>query len=365
MCSEPTLRQAGRISTWRLFLTVLLLHMLCYMPTIGLTNTVAFANMTDQEKQFPLVRVWGTIGWIVANIVVSLGLWAVVYYVFGSDPDLVVETTRMPFFVAGAAAILMGFYSFTLPHTPPPLAGKKVSIREVIGLDAVVQLSSKPFWVFILASLLLCIPLATYYAYAGLFVTQAGIAYPVFHMSFGQMSEVLFMLLMPLAFRYLGVKWMLLIGMLAWVLRYALFALGAPDQVYWMILVGIILHGVCYDFFFVTGMVYVEKKASPAIRAQAQGFLVTMTLGVGMFIGMILMGEIYNVMIEGTTGEERMDQYQLYWFIPAGLAAVVMVGFAMLFYDPRVEEQVQQAEASDVQPPGDKPYPPSDAELPP
>ena len=321
------------------FILILLLHMLCYMPTIGLTNTLAFHNLTNQEKQFPIVRVFGTIGWIVAGVLVSKLL--------GADEE------ALPLMIAGGAGIAMGLYSLTLPHTPPPAAGRKTTVREVLGLDALKRLSSPSFWVFLICSVLICIPLSAYYAYAPVFVKAAGIDHPAFKMSFGQMSEVFFMLIMPLCFARLGVKWMLFIGMLAWVARYALFALGAPDGVLWMILGGILLHGICYDFFFVTGYIYVDKKSSPQIRGQAQGILVLLTLGVGMLIGGIVSGQLFNRIV-AADGADPMKQWQTFWMIPAIGAAVIMGLFAMLFKDdsaPRVTEgEVATAAAAEEQP---------------
>jgi hypothetical protein len=196
------------------------------------------------------------------------------------------------FQIAGGAALLLGLYSFTLPHTPPPLAGKKVDLRALMGVDALVLLKKPSYFTFMLSSFLICIPLAFYYIIASRFIGYAGIANPAFKMSFGQMSEIFFMLVMPLCFARLGVKWMLAVGMLAWVVRYSLFALGAPDAVVWMLLGGILLHGICYDFFFVTGQIYTDKVAPPAIRGQAQGLLVFFTLGLGMFIGAQVAAEI-------------------------------------------------------------------------
>ncbi len=301
------------------FILLLAFHMLCYMPTIGLTNTLAFHNITDQEKQFPLLRVFGTIGWIVAGVFVSLGLKA--------------ETTAVPFYVAGISGLLMGVFSFSLPHTPPPAADKgKITVREVLGLDALAQLNSRPFNVFILSSFLICIPLATYYNFAPIFANDVAISNVAFKMSFGQMSEVLFMLLMPFFFRRLGVKWMLLVGMAAWVLRYALFAFAATEGVAWMIMFGIILHGICYDFFFVTGQIYVDKKSTPEIRGQAQGFLVFVTLGAGMLIGAQVSGWLNNFY---KAGNEVLTAtaWQSFWWVPAIFAAVIMVFFLLMFKD--------------------------------
>jgi nucleoside transporter len=300
------------------FVGILLVHMLCYMPTIGLTNTLAFHNLTNQEKQFPLVRVFGTIGWIVAGVLVS--------YILKADEK------ALPLQIAGAAGIAMGLYSFSLPHTPPPAAGRKATVREVAGLDALGHLGSRSFWVFLISSVLICIPLSAYYAYAPVFVNAAGLENPAFKMSFGQMSEVLFMLIMPLCFVRLGVKWMLFVGMLAWVLRYVLFAIGAPDGVMWMIMGGILLHGICYDFFFVTGYIYVDKKAAPQIRGQAQGIVVLLTLGVGMLIGGIVSGQLFNRIVVADSAEV-MKQWQTFWTVPAIGAAVIMGLFAMLFKD--------------------------------
>ena len=304
-----------------LFIGALLVHSLCYTPTLGLANALAFhhiaaadATAGAQQKRFPLIRVFGTLGWIVAGLIVSAVLHA--------------DETALPLRVAGVAALALGVYSFTLPHRAPPLAGTRATAREILGIDALRRLGGRSFNVFIAASLLVSIPLAAYYAYAPVFVNAAGLDSPAFRMSFGQMSEVLFMLAMPFFFARLGVKWMLLVGMLAWVTRYALFALAAPDAVVWMIMGGIILHGVCYDFFFVTGQIYVDRKAPPAIRAQAQGFLVLITYGVGMLIGTQIAGWVFNDVVGETGG---LDRWQSFWWIPAAFALAVAAFFGLAF----------------------------------
>ncbi|MFQ5606029.1 MAG: nucleoside permease [bacterium] len=307
-----------------LFISLLLLYNLCYMPTIGLANSISFHNIEDQEQQFPLIRVFGTIGWIVAGLAISFGLGQ-----FAADLP---EKTPLPLYLTGVASILLGLYSFTLPHTPPPAKGEKVSVRSIIGLDALQQLGSRPFYIFLLSSFLICIPLAAYYNFTQIFLEAAGFSKIAGTQTLGQMSEVVFMLLMPFFFVRLGVKRMLLIGMFAWVLRYVLFAIGAPDTVVWMILSGILLHGICYDFFFVTGQIYVDKKATPEIRAQAQGFLVLITYGAGMLIGAQVIGRLFNKMVTGE-GTEALSQYQTFWTIPAVFAAAVMLMFAFLFND--------------------------------
>lgn len=252
------------------------LHMLCYFPTLALTNTLAMKNMTDAEKQFPLIRVFGTIGWIIAG----LTLTAMAF-------DKQIEM----FYIAAGSSIAMGIYSFFLPHTPPVKSENAPTLGEIIGIDAFTLFKNRSFLVFMVASFLICIPLAFYYQIASRAVEQSNLP-PALTMSYGQMSEIFFMLIMPLFFARLGVKYMLLFGMLAWVVRYALFAIGAPDQVIWMMIAGVVLHGICYDFFFVTGQIYTDKIAPKAIRGQAQGMLVLFTLGLGMFIGAQVAGRI-------------------------------------------------------------------------
>jgi nucleoside transporter len=307
-----------------LFISLLLLYNLCYMPTLGLANSLAFHNITDQEKQFPVIRVFGTIGWIAAGLFIS--------FVLAGFVTILPEQTALPLYTAAVASIALGLYSFTLPHTPPSAAGQKVSLRSIIGLDALKQLGSRPFYVFIAASLLLCIPLAAYYNFTQIFLGAAGVSNIAATQTLGQMSEVVFMLLMPFFFVRLGVKWMLTVGMGAWVLRYALFALAAPDAIFWMIAAGILLHGICYDFFFVTGQIYVDKKATPAIRGQAQGFLVFVTYGVGMLIGAQVAGNVYNTFLGGEP-QLTLQQWQSFWWIPAAFAAAIMVFFAVAFRD--------------------------------
>ncbi|TVR52918.1 MAG: MFS transporter [Puniceicoccaceae bacterium] len=315
-----------------LFIGMLLLYNLCYMPTLGLANTLAFHNMTNQERDFPIVRVFGTIGWIVAGLFIS-------FVLVSFAGERLPEQTPLPLYTAAVASILLGLYSFTLPHTPPPGAGKPVSVRSILGLDALKELGSRPFYVFIICSLLLCIPLAAYYNFTQLFLEATDFRNIAATQTLGQMSEVIFMLLMPFFFRRLGVKWMLAVGMGAWVLRYVLFALAAPDQVVWIILVGIALHGICYDFFFVTGQIYMDKKANPAIRGQAQGFLVFVTYGIGMLIGAQLAGNLYNAFL-GEQEALSLAQWQSFWYVPAGFAFVILIFFIVTFNDRKVEATI-------------------------
>lgn len=346
-------------------------YMLTYYPTLALSNTLAMKNMTNPDKEFPLIRVFGTIGWIAAGLALTQVGW---------------DTSIQMFHLTAVAALVLGVMSFFLPHTPPVKEGS-ISIRQILGLDALVLLKDRSYLIFMISSFLICIPLAFYYQIASRVVEMGGL--PIGQtMSYGQMSEIFFMVVMPFFFARLGVKWMLGVGMLAWVTRYALFAVGASDQVAWMIIVGILLHGICYDFFFVTGQIYTDKVAPKQIRGQAQGMLVLFTLGLGMFIGAQVAGKIeaahttdeskafaaqvveLNAQIadlqESTAPDEELDEetaaeitaltaqaaearvselkaieWKPLWGKPAAFAAVVMVLFAFLFKQstPKKEEE--------------------------
>ncbi|MAY73426.1 MAG: MFS transporter [Phycisphaerae bacterium] len=318
-----------------LFVGLLLAHMLCYMPTLGLSNTIAFNAISDPEKQFPLVRVWGTIGWIVAGFVVGALAASIADTEGLSKADAETLRASVPafFVVAGVSGIVLGVLSFFLPHTPAPARGQRFSIGKALGSDALMLLKDRSFAVFMICSMLICIPLAAYYQQAAAFATEAGLANVPIKMTFGQMSEIAFMLVMPLMFARLGVKWMLAVGMLAWVARYALFAgAWAPvsGHVMWMIIGGIVLHGICYDFFFVTGQIYTEQAAPKHTRAQAQGFLVLATQGVGMLIGNQLFGRLvgWQTDADGTA-------WRTVWLMPAGFAMAVLVVFVLFFRGPR------------------------------
>ncbi|MBL67578.1 MAG: MFS transporter [Verrucomicrobiales bacterium] len=250
-------------------------YMLTYFPTLALTNTLAMKNMSDPEKEFPGIRLLGTLGWIVAGLALT---W------------LDIEKGINMFYLSAGSAALLGFYSFFLPDTPPVREGK-ITARQILGLDALVLLKNRSYLVFLVASTLICIPLAFYYQITSRIVEMSNL--PIGQtMGYGQWAEVIFMFVMPFFFRRLGVKWMLAVGMLAWVARYVLFSIGAPDEIRWMIIGGILLHGICYDFFFVTGQIYTDQAADKPIRAQAQGLLVFFTLGLGMMIGAQVAGKI-------------------------------------------------------------------------
>ncbi|MDW6004160.1 MFS transporter [Vibrio mangrovi] len=317
------------------FIIILLIYNLCYMPTLGLSNSIAFRNIDDQEKQFPSIRVFGTIGWIVAGLFIS--------FVLGGALGITAEKTALPLYTAAVASALLGLYSFTLPDTQPESSGKQISFKEISGLSVVKDLASPAFFVFMLASFLICIPLAAYYNFTQLFLSAMNVENIAGIQTLGQFSEIIFMLLMPLFFRHLGVKWMLVVGMFAWVLRYALFAISAPDSVMWMIMLGIALHGICYDFFFVTGQIYIDKQCTDKNRGQAQGLLVLVTYGIGMLVGAQVAGMIYNRFLDGQAALTT-DNWASFWWLPASFAAGIALLFILAFKEKNTKN-ASQAEA--------------------
>jgi nucleoside transporter len=297
------------------FYIAILAYTLCFMPTLALTNSLSFDHIRDPGKDFPRIRVLGTIGWIAAGILIG---------------RMQVEATAIPLRIGAAASVLMALYALTLPHTPPHAAGKPLSARDVLGLDALALMKDRSFTVFVLGSFLLCIPLQFYYAFANVFLNETGMLEPASKMTLGQMSEIGFMLLMPYFLVRLGVKKMLIIGMAAWALRYVLFAYGNTSSLIWMLYLGIVLHGICYDFFFVTGQIYVDQRADVRIRAAAQGFIAFVTLGAGQFVGSWLSGVIVERNTIPDTGPALHD-WTAIWLVPALGALGVLVLFAMLF----------------------------------
>ncbi|MEM7476930.1 MAG: MFS transporter [Planctomycetota bacterium] len=373
MCMIPIVGAQGAESG-NLFVWLILAYMVCYMPTLGLGNTIAFTHIPSQDK-FPVIRVWGTIGWIVAGLLIGITGW---------DGSFTI------FWLGAICSLALGVYCFMLPNTPPPLRGKPMDIRNIFMLDAFKLLGDFNFLVFAVCSTLICIPLAFYYGSTSQFLGQTGFAAVGATMTIGQMSEIIFMLLIPFFFRTLGIKVMILIGMACWSIRYLLFAFGAPDQTTWMLLLAVALHGICYDFFFVTGFMYTDQKAPKEIRGQAQALLVFLTQGVGMFIGYKIMGndlfgwsatigdygksvsnakEFGDALTESQSGESlsfletfgsmftrslpeglnqelltsTMAQWKDFWLSPAIMAAVILVGFAIAFWDKAKDSKDDEA----------------------
>ncbi len=311
------------IEDFALFYPVIIAYTLCFMPTLALTNSLSFHHMDNPGKEFPGVRVLGTVSWIIAGLIVGY---------------LNIEDQATPILIASGMSVVMGLYSFTLPHTPPKSKGEKASWQDIIGLDALKLMKDRSFAVLFIASLLICIPLSFYYSFANLFLNNIGVENAAGKMTMGQMSEILFLLLMPFFFKRLGYKKMLMIGMAAWALRYVLFMLGDPGSLVWMLYGGIILHGICYDFFFVTGQIYVDERAPKKIKNAAQGLITFATYGVGMFIGTLLSG----VVAENYTVDQTTYLWDKIWLVPAILSAIVLVLFTIFFREKRVTKSADK-----------------------
>ena len=305
------------------FFWVLLAYALCYNPTLALVNAISFNQMASPEKQFPNVRVFGTVGWIVAGWMIGL---------------LAIEDQASPLRIAAACSALLGVFAFFLPHTPPKSLGRKVTVQDVLGLEALKLMKDRSFAVFVLGSLLICIPLAFYYSFTNAFLNEVGVVNAAGKMTMGQMSEFFFMLVMPFFFVRLGVKRMLLVGMVAWFGRYLLFAFGNAQELVFMYYLGIILHGICYDFFFVTGQIYVDNAAPREFQASAQGFITLVTYGVGMLIGNWISGPIVD-MYATTVGDNVVHDWTAIWLWPAAMSLVVILLFAFFF---RSQEKVER-----------------------
>jgi len=302
---------ATQITDNTAFYAVIVFYSLLYMPTIALSNSIAFHQMTDPGKQFPWIRVFGTVGWIAAGLMIAA---------------LSIEKTQFTFHMAAIASVALGLISFILPNTPPKGKPASASILSTLGADAFVLFKGKAYLIFFIAAILVCIPLSFYYGFANLFLNDVKMENAAGKMVLGQVSEAVFILAIPFLFNTIGVKKMLLLGMTAWILRYVCFAFGNVDTNLWMLYAGIILHGICYDFFFVTGYMYTEKKAGEKIKNAAQGLFTFATYGVGMFIGTWFSGiatDYYTV--------DGVHQWTEIWLVPAYIAIAVLLYFILFF----------------------------------
>jgi nucleoside transporter len=323
--------ELARAPAFATFYPFLLLYMILYMPTLALANAVAFRQLSDPSRQFARIRVWGTVGWIAAGLAIS--------FVFSWDSPQAMSggSLKNTFLMCGAASFLLGIYSLTLPSTPPGVdRTAKVHLGDFLGLQALKLLKEKNFLVFFLASVSICVPLAFYYQHANQFLTEINVANPTGKQTLGQMSEVLFMLMIPVFLQRFGMKTTLLVGMLSWVARYLMFAFGNAGGGAWLLIVGIALHGVCYDFFFVSGQIFIDSKAGKDVKSAAQGLITLATYGVGMLVGFWLAGrvtDIYSI--------NNVHDWRSIWLVPAAIAALVFTVFALSFKNESVRYELQ------------------------
>ena len=307
--------------------TLLLAFCLCYFPTIALTNAITMRQLSDPGRDFPIIRMFGTIGWIVINLIVGF---------------LKVEASPTPFIFASAAAIVMCIFSLVaLPHTPPPARGQKVTVRSVLGLDALAMMKDRSFFIFVIASFLACIPLTFYYSFTNLYLNEVGVENAAGKMSLGQVSEVGMMLAMPLVFRAFSVRGILLMGLGSWALRYALLAFGDPGAGVWMFYLAILLHGVCFDFFFVTGQLYTNQEAPKHLRNTAQGFITVVTYGFGMLVGSFLSGYALDYFTTTTREATVARDWMSFWLSSAAMSAAIGV-LVMIFFTSRAKIRAEE-----------------------
>lgn len=314
---------------------LLLIYSLLYMPTMALTNALAFRQMKDPQQDFGSIRALGTFGWIVAGLTIT----AFGFFVHN------VESTAVPIRIAAVASILFGVYALSLPHTPPLRTGHGFKLSSIFPPDVFGLFKSRNFAIFAVASFLICVPLQFYYSFTNLFLNEIGVKYVAAKMSMGQMSEVLFMLALPFFFKRLGIKRTLMLGMLAWVTRFMMFGYGNAGALSWMLYIGIILHGICYDFFFVMGQVYVDQKAPSALRSAAQGLMTFLTYGIGMFVGSLICGRIVEIYKTVGTDGAVGHNWRSIWMVPAAAAAIVLIFFALGFKNKEAEGAAQTSGA--------------------
>jgi len=321
----------SRTTTFAGVFGLLLAFCLCYFPTIALSNSIAMQQVTNPGRDFPPIRVMGTLGWIAVNLVIGF---------------MAVEAQNTPFLIAAGACIVMCLYSLAaLPHTPPPARGQQVTVSRILGLDALAMLKDRSYLVFVIASILACIPLTFYYSFTNPYLNDVGVVNAAGKMTLGQMSEVVMMLAMPIAFRVLNVRGILLLGLSAWAIRYVLLAFGNPGAGMWMFYIAILLHGVCYDFFFVAGQLYTDQAAPSHLRSTAQGFITFVTYGIGMLIGSLLSGGILDYFsTTGPTGTV-VRNWQSFWLSSAAMSFVITL-MVLFFFKSKARVGTETAQAA-------------------
>ena len=301
-------------SFWPVYL-LMLAYCLCFFPTIALTNAITLRTLTDAGRDFPLIRVFATIGWIAIGLIIG---------------NLGIETTAVPFFLAAGVSVVIGLFCFTLPAASPSGGPQPATLRAALGLDAWVMLKERSYLVFAIGSVLACIPLTFYFSFTNAFLNEAGVRNAAGKMTIGQASEVGVMLLMPLIFRRATVRHILIIGLVAWSVRYLLLAFGNAGAGMWMFYAAILVHGVCYDFFFMTGQLYTDQVAPAHLRNAAQGLITFLTYGIGMFIGSLLSGRALDAFTTSVNGVITRNWFGFWTLSSAG--SFVLVLLVLLFF---------------------------------
>ena len=330
LAGAATLYYISTVDVFNEFWWLILLYTLLYMPTMALANSISFHQIKDGGKEFPLIRVFGTVGWIVAGLLIGF---------------MGFENSVVTFQIASAASLLLGIFSFLLPKTPVKETVER-KLSSILGLDALVLFKSSSFVIFFIASIAICIPLSFYYSFTNSFLNDIGMENTAGKMTLGQVSEFALMLLIPFMFRRLGVKNMIMIGIAAWILRYLLFAYGNIGADLWMLYLGIVLHGICYDFFFVTGQIYTDQKAGESIKSAAQGLVTFATYGIGMLIGSYLSGMLTESFVAAHNSEFRYD-WKMVWLVPCLISGLILIAFGLFFKNRSVQKPKVQNE--DVQ----------------
>ena len=312
----------SRTTTFWPVYSLMLAYCLCFFPTIGLTNAITLRVLTDAGRDFPLIRVFATIGWIAIGLTIgSLGI----------------ETTPVPFLLAAGVSVLIGLFCFTLPATSPSGGSQPATLRTALGLDAWVMLKERSYLVFAVGSVMACIPLTFYFSFTNAFLNEAGVRNAAGKMTIGQASEVGVMLLMPLIFRRATVRHILIIGLVAWSIRYFLLAFGNAGSGMWMFYAAILVHGVCYDFFFMTGQLYTDQVAPAHLRNAAQGLITFLTYGVGMFIGSLLSGRALDAFTTNVNGAITRNWFGFWTVSSAGSFVLVLLVLVFFRTNHRIE----------------------------
>jgi len=316
LCALP------QLTAFNAFYPTLILYCALYAPTLALGNSLSFHQLADSKKDFPRVKIFSAVGWIAGGVTLSL---------------LKGEQSSIQFYIAGGASMLLGLISLALPHTPPRKTGANVRFSEILGLDALALMKKRSFAIFIACMFLICVPLYFYFVMMSIYLTELQWSGLAGKMTLAQVSDVIFLFLLPMMLRRLGYKKTIFLGILAWVARYFLLAgsVNAPSIQTLLIFGAILLHGVCYDFLFIAGQLYVDAEANERIRGACQGFIAFILWGIGSFVGTLLAGKVLGMHTVTGLGGVIQHNWQPIWLTPAFGAVGVLILFVIFFREPK------------------------------